>query len=66
MNTTTHTTVRLAATTAVLAGAAVLVAAPAFAGVPPEDTGAVSATSQILTLTGYADVSGGLSAQTRS
>ena len=46
MNTTTHTTVRRAATAAVLAGAAVLVAAPALAGVPPEDTGAGSAASQ--------------------
>ena len=43
MNTTTHTTVRRVATTAVLAGAAVLTAAPAFAGVPPEDTGTGSA-----------------------
>ena len=44
MNTTTNTTARRVATTVVLAGAAVLVAAPAFAGVPPEDTG--SARSQ--------------------
>jgi hypothetical protein len=34
------------ATTAVLAGTAVLVAAPAFAGVPPEDTRVGSATLQ--------------------
>jgi len=46
MNTTTHTAVRRAVTTAVLAGAAVLTAAPAFAGVPPEDTGAGSAAAQ--------------------
>ena len=46
MNTTTHTTVRRVATTAVLAGAAVLVAAPAFAGVSPEDPAAGSAGSQ--------------------
>jgi hypothetical protein len=39
MTTTTHPTARRAATTVLLAGAAVLVAAPAFAGVPPEDTG---------------------------
>ena len=44
MNTTTNTTARRVATTVVLSGAAVLVAAPAFAGVPPEDTG--SARSQ--------------------
>jgi hypothetical protein len=62
MNTTTNTT-RRAATTVVLAGAAVLVAAPAFAGVPPEDAGAVSATSQIKT---QVESTGGLSAQTRS
>ena len=35
MHTTTHTTVRRVATTTVLAGAAVLVAAPAFARVAP-------------------------------
>ena len=34
-----RTTVRRVATTAVLAGAAVLTAAPAFAAAPPEDTG---------------------------
>jgi hypothetical protein len=63
MNTTMNTTVRRAATTAVLAGAAVLVAGPAFAGVPPEDAGAVSATSQIKT---QVENAGGMSAQTRS
>jgi hypothetical protein len=63
MNTTTNTTARRAAATVVLAGAAVLVAAPAFAGVPPEDAGAVSATSQIKT---QVEKAGGLSAQTRS
>ena len=42
MNTTTNTTARRVATTVVLSGAAVLVAAPAFAGVPPEDTGSGS------------------------
>ncbi len=46
MNTTTRPTVRRVATTAVLAGAAVLTAAPAFAGAPPEDPGPGSATSQ--------------------
>ena len=46
MNTSTRTTVRRVATTAVLAGAAVLTAAPAFAGAPPEDTGPGSAASQ--------------------
>jgi hypothetical protein len=46
MNTTTRTTVQRVATTVVLSGAAVLAAAPAFAGVPPEDTGAGSATPQ--------------------
>ena len=46
MNTTTHTTVRRVATMAVLAGAAVLVAAPAFAGAPPENPGAGPAASQ--------------------
>ena len=46
MNTTTHTSVRRVVTTAVLGGAAVLVAGPAFAGVPPEDTGAGTAASQ--------------------
>jgi hypothetical protein len=60
MNTTTHTTIRRVATTAVLAGAAALTAAPAFAGVPPEDTGASS--SQPTAQAGTA----GLSAQTRA
>ena len=70
MNTTTRTTVRRVATTAVLAGAAVLTAAPAFAGAPSEDTGPGSAASQ----TTKAQVehqektgaSGGLSAQTKA
>ena len=69
MNTPTHT-VRRVATTAVLAGAAVLTAAPAFAGVPPEDTGPGSAASQTKKAqveheekTGAA---GGLSAQTKA
>ena len=66
MNTTTNTTARRVATTVVLAGAAVLVAAPAFAGVPPEHVGAVSATSQIKTQVGNAGATGGLSAQTWS
>jgi hypothetical protein len=66
MNTSTHTTVRRVATTAVLAGAAVLTAAPAFAGVPPEDAGVVSATSQIKTQVENSGATGGLSAQTRS
>jgi hypothetical protein len=66
MNTTTNTTVRRVATTAVMAGAAVLTGAPAFAGVPPEDIGAVSATSQIKTQTGNAGATGGLSAQTKA
>jgi hypothetical protein len=43
MNTSIRTAVRRATTTAVLAGAAVLTAAPAFAGAPPEDTGPGSA-----------------------
>jgi len=43
---TTRTAVRLAATTAVLAGAAVFTAAPSFAGPPPEDPAADSSTSQ--------------------
>jgi hypothetical protein len=67
MNTTTHTTLRRVATTAVLAGAAVLTAAPAFAGVPPEDTGAGSAASPNKAQVEHrerAGVSGGLSAQT--
>ena len=46
MNTRTRTTARRAATTAVLAGAAVLTAAPAFAGVPPENPGAGPAAQQ--------------------
>ena len=66
MNSTAHSTVRQVTSAAVLAGAAVLVAAPAFAGVPPEDIGAVSATSQLKTQTGNAGVTAGLSAQTRS
>ena len=45
MNTTTRTTARRAVTTAVLAGAGVLVVAPAFAGVPPADSGTGSAAS---------------------
>jgi hypothetical protein len=64
MNTTTRSTVRRAATTAVLAGAAVLTAAPAFAGVPPEDTG--SGSSQSNAQVGNAGATAGLSAQTRS
>ena len=67
MNTTTRTTVRRAATTAVLAGAAVLTAAPAFAGVPPEDTGAGAAASPNKAQVEHqerAGTSGGLSAQT--
>ena len=43
---TTRTAVRLAATTAVLAGAAVFTAAPSFAGPPPEDPAADSSTSR--------------------
>ena len=43
---TTRTAVRLAATTAVLAGAAVFTAAPSYAGPPPEDPAADSSTSQ--------------------
>ena len=66
MNTTIRTPVRRVATTAVLAGAAVLTAAPALAGVPPEDTGAVSAPSQTNGQVANAGVSGGLSAQTRA
>lgn len=69
MNTTTHTTVRRVATTAVLAGAAVLTAAPAFAGVPPEDTGAGSAASQTKGQVEHeenAGATGGLSAQTKA
>jgi hypothetical protein len=67
MNTITHTTVRRVATTAVLAGAAVLTAAPAFAGVPPEDTGPGSAAPQNKAQVEHqetAGASGGLSAQT--
>jgi hypothetical protein len=68
MNTTTRTTVRRVAATAVLAGAAVLVAAPAFAGVPPEDTGAGSAASpnkaQVEHRERAGASGGGLSAQT--
>jgi hypothetical protein len=67
MNTTTHTTVRRVATTAVLAGAAVLTAAPAFAGVPPEDTGAGPAqTKAQLEHEENAGASGGVSAQTKA
>jgi hypothetical protein len=71
MNTTTRTIARrAAATTAVLAGAAVLVAAPAFASIPPEDAGADPAASQ----TNKAQVEhaertspvGGVSAQTKA
>ncbi len=75
MNATTHTTVRRVVTTAVLGGAAVLVAGPAFAGVPPEDTGAGTAAQQtkaqiehresphgLDSRSGY----GGLSAQTKA
>ena len=68
MNTTTRTTVRRAATTAVLAGAAVLTAAPAFAGVPPEDTGAGSAASQNKAQVEHQErtgASGGMSARPR-
>ena len=43
---TTYTTVRLAATTAVLAGAAVFTAAPSYAGPPPENPTADSSTAQ--------------------
>jgi hypothetical protein len=70
MNTTTHTTVLRVATTAVLAGAAVFTAAPAFAGVPPEDTGGGSAASQTnkaqVEHEERAGASGGLSAQTKA
>lgn len=64
MNTTTRTTARRVATTAVLGCAAVLTAAPAFAGVPPEDTGSggTPATAQA----GNAGATAGMSAQTRS
>jgi hypothetical protein len=61
---TTHTTVRRVATTAVLAGAAVLTAAPAFAGVAPEDTG--SGGTQTTAQGGSAGATAGMSAQTRS
>ena len=63
MNTTRHTTVRRVAPMAVLAGAAVLVAAPTFAGAPPG--GAVSAISQIKTPAGNVGATSGLSAQTQ-
>jgi len=43
---TTRTTVRLAATTAILAGAAVFTAAPSYAGPPPEAPAAGSSTSE--------------------
>ena len=70
MNTTTHSTVRRAATTAVLAGAAVLTAAPAFAGVQPDDTGTGPAASQPnkaqVEHQESTSVSGGLSAQTKA
>ena len=70
MTTTIHTTVRRIATTAVLAGAAVLVAAPAFAGVPPEDTGAGSGAAQTNKVQvdheENAGASGGMSAPTKA
>jgi hypothetical protein len=66
MNTTTHTTVRRVATTVVLTGAAVFTAAPAFAGVAPDDTGQGSAASQTEAQVGNAGASSGLSAQTRA
>jgi hypothetical protein len=75
MNTTTHTTVRRVVTTAVLGGAAVLVAGPAFAGVPPENTGAGTAASQTKAQIEHRESphgldsrngSGGLSAQTKA
>jgi hypothetical protein len=69
MNTTTHTTVRRVATTAVLAGAVVLTAAPAFAGVPPEDTGTGPAAAQTKAQVEHeenAGASGGVSAQTKA
>jgi hypothetical protein len=70
MNTSTHTTVRRVVTTAVLGGAAVLVAGPAFAGVPPEDTGAGTAASQPnkaqVEHVERASAVGGVSAQTKA
>jgi hypothetical protein len=70
MNHTTHTAVRRVGATVVLAGAAVFTAAPAFAGVPPEDTGGGSAASQPnkaqVEHEENAGASGGLSAQTKA
>ena len=69
MNATTHTTVRRVATTAVLGGAAVLVAGPAFAGVPPENPGAGTAVSETKTQIEHKErtsVVGGLSAHTKA
>ena len=64
MNTIMNTAARRAATTAVLAGAAVLTAAPAFAGVPPEDPG--SNGSQTTAQAGNSGATAGMSAQTRA
>ena len=69
MNTTSRNTVRRVATTAVLGGAAVLVAAPAFAGAPPEDTGAGPATAQNKAQVEHVERTspvGGVSAQTKA
>ena len=69
MNATTHTTVRRVATTAVLGGAAVLVAGPAFAGVPPENPGAGTAASETKAQIEHKErtsVVGGLSAHTKA
>ena len=68
MNTTTRTAVQRAAIAAVLAGSAVLTAAPAFAGVP-EDNGAGPAAYPNKAQVEHqetAGVSGGLSAQTKA
>ena len=69
MNATTHTTVRRVATTAVLGGAAVLVAGPAFAGVPPENPGAGTAAWETKAQIEHKErtsVVGGLSAHTKA